>query len=729
MKRLSSLVVAPLAALTLMGCDPQGFDNTTAQDTTPPPPTHTAGAQPEADTNGPERLLDIQIRLESGSGQRAAGTEAVQARLDPVLIARAKHHAETEVTSADQLVVIGKNQDGDDVYRTVVQDPLEREVEVFDPNTGAIEMKRPVELNAALLRLKIPARLRVDRLVLYRVADGADGFELNRFQEVPVVLEPEAVQPRSSTRSLNQSGVHPVKHNGDSANRVDLVVLSEGYTQSDLAKFEQDVNTIVDGYFAEDIYADYEPLFNVWRVEVASNQSGAGQGAPKDTRFGAHFGCYNIQRLLCVDETEVFDYLRSVLPANAIDKVLVVVNTETYGGAGGQVATMSLAPQAIDLALHELGHSFAKLADEYDYGTCRLREPSNANATTDPNGGKWSHWFDRASNVGVFEGAMYCPTGMYRPTYTSMMKDLGQPFYAVNESQIVRSIYRYVNVLDATAPSASSIELNDGETRTFTATPVSNLNGTAEVTWYLNGQAVHRGPQFDFVGSDHGSGTHTLKAVAKDTTDRVIKDPDNRLTASRTWTIALADSGQSCDRAPGVPGAFASSDVGSDDFQLSWDASQGAESYHVQKWSGYQWFDFKETTDTTVRLRSGQAGRTDYFRVYAENPCGSSAATNWISVRYPVCTAVPEQPTGLQAQDVRSTQYMLTWWPVDGAEEYRVEIWNGYDRRWDELVTTQDSWSRIDNLRAGTVQYVRTVAVNSCGESEATPYIRVQTPY
>jgi len=726
MKRLSSLVAVPLTTLALLGCEPQGFDNTAENAQSTPPPNDATSSQPMTELDGPERLLDIQIRLEAGSGRDVAGSGAVEARLDPVLTARAKHHAESEVTSSDQLVLVGLDRDGEEVYRAVVKDPLEREVEVFDPNTGSVEMKRQVEQASALLRVKIPERLHVDRLKLYRVDEAAEGFDLRHIQDVTVVPAPEAVQPRSTSRSLSANGVHPVKQSGDSANRVDLVVLSEGYTQNDLQKFEQDVNTIVDGYFAEDIYSDYEPLFNVWRVEVASNQSGAGQGAPKDTRFGAHFGCYNIQRLLCVDEAEVFDYLRSVLPSNAIDKVLVVVNTETYGGAGGQVATMSLAPQAIDLALHELGHSFANLADEYDYGNCRLREPDNANVTTDPNGGKWSQWFDRASNVGVYEGGMYCPTGMYRPTYTSMMKDLGQPFYAVNESQIVRSIYQYVDVLDSTAPAPSSITLERTGSQTFSTSLVSNRNGTATVQWLLNGKVVHNGSSFDFIGADHAEGTHTLKAVARDTTDRVIEDPDNLLTVSRTWTISLTGSGQSCDRAPGVPGSFTSSDVGSDGFQLSWDASRGAQLYYVQKWSGYQWNNFKETTETTLSLNAGQ---TEYFRVYAENDCGTSAATNWISVRYPVCTAVPQQPTGLQAQDVQSTRYMLTWWPVDGAESYRVEVWNGYDRRWDELLTTTDSWSRINNLRAGTVQYVRAVAINSCGNSEATPYIRVQTPY
>lgn len=728
MRRLSRLIALPLAAMALMGCDPEGFNATPDSEQTPPPSNGDTGTDAPSVSIGPERLLDIQIRLESDGGRTAAGEATLQAKVDPVLTARGKHHAKTDVTAADQMVAVGYNADGDEVYRTVVRDPLERTVEVFDPDTGAVESKQSVEPSSALLRLKVPARLAVEKLTLYRVDAGTDGFELHRFQDIDVTPAPESRQPQASSRSMDANGVFPVRQTGDSANRVDLVVLSEGYTDRDLAQFEQDVNTIVDGYFAEDVYSDYEPMFNVWRVEVPSNQSGAGQGAPIDTRFGAHFGCYNIQRLLCVDESEVFDYLRSVLPANAIDKVLVVVNTETYGGAGGQVATMSLAPQAIDLALHELGHSFANLADEYNYGTCRLREPSEANATTDPNGEKWSHWFDRTTNVGVFEGAMYCPDGMYRPTLTSMMKDLGQPFHAVNEEQIVRSIYEYVDVLDTTAPAPASITLDQNDTQTFTASPVSNRSGTAEVRWLLNGRAVSQGSTYDFIGSQHNPGTYTLTADARDQTDRVIEDPDDLLSARRTWTISLTDSGQSCDRAPARPTDFSAGDTGTTSVRLSWGASQGADTYWVQAWNGYEWSNLTKTTDTSITLNEGQAGQTDYFRVYAENECGTSGATNWIRVEYPACTSVPGTPTGLQAQNVYSNGYTLTWWAVDNADSYRVEIWNGYDRTWDEYVTTSQSWYHFNSLNAGTVEYVRTVAINSCGESNPTAYVRVQTP-
>jgi len=54
---------------------------------------------------------------------------------------------------------------------------------------------------------------------------------------------------------------------------------------------------------------------------------------------------------------------------------------------------MSMNQAALKVALHEVGHSFGKLADEYNYGTCRTTtEPSAANITLDPNGSKWKHW-------------------------------------------------------------------------------------------------------------------------------------------------------------------------------------------------------------------------------------------------------------------------------------------------------------------------------------------------
>ncbi|WP_020407121.1 M64 family metallopeptidase [Hahella ganghwensis] len=778
-----------------------------------------------------ESITELQIQLErtqiysANPGNLAAG---VSASVTEKVAKQAKYYEDDEIVSTDQLMVIGKDADNQIVYRQVVDNPLLLHAESFNPDTGEIETAEEIVKDSGTLRLEVPDQKNIRTLELNTIDKQDNGYQFNLLQRINLGKNHKATMSESvSLQAQGANGVFSVFQTGESENRADLVLLSEGYTASDLAKFEADVQNIVEGYFDEDIYKEYKNHFNVWRVEVASNQSGAGNGSPIDTKFGAHFNCYNIERLLCVDESKVLSYLRSVMPANAMDKVLVVVNTEKYGGAGGQVATMSLAPQAIDLALHELGHSFAKLADEYDYGTCRVYEPDNANATADSSGAKWRHWSDIDANIGVYEGAMYCPSGMYRPSNTSMMKVLGQPFYAVNESEIVRRIYGRVDVIDAVEPVQSDIAMNKGESRDFNVTPVDTTSRTVSTQWYVNDQKVGDGASFTFNSSQYQEGVYTLKVVSADKTSRVIKDPDQLLVAQNVWTINLGDSGSTCDeapatpsglattdvgstsfsfswntvstaesyrtdiwnesasrwdtlkvttdtavtatdleagstqwvrvaaknacgesspsgyitveltdnqdctQAPGTPGAFAASDVSNGRFTLSWSAADGATSYTVQKWTGWEWQDHQETDSTSLTLTATNKGTTYYYRVYGKNQCGNGQATNWIKVEIPEeksCSTPPAKPTGLRTPYLYSTWYRLDWPKVDGATQYEVQTWDGYSRTWKSHTTTEQNYVDFYNLQGGYTYYPRVVAKNACGASSPSNYLSVTLP-
>ncbi|MDG9671524.1 M64 family metallo-endopeptidase [Hahella sp. CR1] len=778
-----------------------------------------------------ESVTELHIQLDRTQVNAANPSDlsaGVNASVKDKIAKQAKFYQDDEIVSDDQLMVIGKDAEGREVYRQAVDNPLLMHAEAFDPDSGQVEIAEEIVKNTGTLRLDVPNRLDIRTLELNAIKKQRSGYQFNLLQRIKLGKKQTAQTAASvSLEARADNGVFSVFKTGDSENRADLVLVSEGYTSSDLSKFEEDARKIVEGYFGEDIYKEYKNHFNVWRVEVPSNQSGAGNGGPIDTKFGAYFNCYNIERLLCVDESKVLNYLKSVMPANAMDKVLVVVNTEKYGGAGGQVATMSLAPQAIDLALHELGHSFAKLADEYDYGTCQVHEPDNANATANSSGAKWRHWMDVDSNVGVFEGAMYCTRGMYRPTQNSMMKELGQPFYAVNESEIVRRIYGRVNVIDAANPAQTDISMGQGESRDFSVTPVDTASHTVKTLWYLNEQQVGEGASFTFNSGKYQEGVYKLKAVAADKTSRVIKDPNKLLIAENTWTITLGDSdsgckeapatptglasanigatsfsftwsavsgaesyhteiwnesaskwealedtaettvsvngleqgstqwvrvsaknacgastpseylaveltdSQDCTQPPGVPGAFAASDVNDGRFTLSWSAADGAASYAVQKWTGREWRDHKETDATSMEVTASRLGTTEYYRVYAKNQCGSGQATNWIKVVIPQskgCTNPPAKPAGLQSSYVYSTQFRLTWPKVTGATQYEVQTWDGYARSWKPYQSTQGNYVDFYQLQKGYVYYPRVVAKNACGASTPSNYLTVRLP-
>ena len=172
------------------------------------------------------------------------------------------------------------------------------------------------------------------------------------------------------------------------------------------------------------------------------------------------YGCFGIDRLLCI-HTGKAQAAAAVAPAN--DIILALANSTRYGGAGyANLATLAGSnTAAIEIALHEFGHAFSGLADEYDYGdgaTYTGPEPSEANtsiynaATQLAIEAKWHRWMD-LPHVDTFEGAAYNQFGIYRPTVNSKMKSLGRPFEEINVEQLVLTMYEHVHPIDDATPS------------------------------------------------------------------------------------------------------------------------------------------------------------------------------------------------------------------------------------------------------------------------------------
>lgn len=194
--------------------------------------------------------------------------------------------------------------------------------------------------------------------------------------------------------------VTTIRNNGDSANRVDLVVLGDGYTAAELGKYATDVENAVQGFFAQEPFKEYQRYFNVHRVDVTSLESGTDhpEDVPpisKDTAFDATYNCAGIERLICVDVSKVYTVLYNSVGADQRDMVLVLVNDTEYGGSGGSIGVASLNPSVIELVLHEIGHSFGLLADEYETQppSCNnVVEPPEVNVTreTDRDLIKWN---------------------------------------------------------------------------------------------------------------------------------------------------------------------------------------------------------------------------------------------------------------------------------------------------------------------------------------------------
>jgi hypothetical protein len=367
--------------------------------------------------------------------------------------------------------------------------------------------------------------------------------------------------------------VTTIRNNGSSANRVDLVILGDGYTSAELGKYATDAEQAVQGFFAQEPFKEYQKYFNVHRVDVTSAESGADhpENTPptsKNTAFDATYNCGNIERLICVTVSKVQTALNNSVRADQRDMVLVVVNDTKYGGSGGSISVASLNSAVIELVLHEVGHSFGLLADEYETQppTCNNTvEPSEANATrqTNRNQIKWNAgsgpptgWIDPATPVpttstnlgvpGLYQGAKYCPTGLFRPTFNSKMRTLGPPFEQINEEQLIKRVYNWVSPLDSSTPQPSDITLALGNNQAFKVTVPTPNTHALSVTWYVDRSQAATGLTFTFNSARFGAGPHTVQVVVDDPTPKVRNDPADVLREARTWNITVNAPALNC---------------------------------------------------------------------------------------------------------------------------------------------------------------------------------------
>ena len=346
------------------------------------------------------------------------------------------------------------------------------------------------------------------------------------------------------------SAVTTLVDNGPVENRIDLVFVGDGYTAAELTQYAGHIDAIYPTFMAEHPLDAYASYFNIHRVDVVSNESGVDndpvQGVSKDTKLNMGYWCGGTERLLCVSVN------RAKTQANNApdwDQILAVANSSKYGGAGyddlGTLAGNNSS--TLEVALHEFGHSFPNLADEYDYGgpsTWPGNEPGEWNVTTKTiaqltaNQSKWYRWLD-LPHVGAYEGAKYSSFGIYRPTSNSKMRSLGRPFEEVNAERFIREIYRNVDPIDdASAPGFYS------SSDTLFVTPMRPSYHALDIQWSLNGVPIPdaTGETLDLSTLGVRLGMYTVTVTVVDNTP-LMRNEINRtnvMTSTRSWTLLAA---------------------------------------------------------------------------------------------------------------------------------------------------------------------------------------------
>ena len=239
--------------------------------------------------------------------------------------------------------------------------------------------------------------------------------------------------------------IEKLRYSGDPSHKVDIAILAEGYTWDEMDKFVNDAKRLTDSLFTINPFLELRDQFNVYALKTASIESGTdipGEHIYRNTVFNSSFYTFNISRYLTISDMKTVCDMAAEVPW---DQLIVLVNSSRYGGGGfynsNNVCTSDhkLSPNVF---VHEFGHGFAGLADEYytsevtfdDYYNLKV-EPWEPNLTTLVNFDiKWKSMIDRAipvptprtgkyeSVVGAFEGGGYRSKGIFSPMEDCRMK-------------------------------------------------------------------------------------------------------------------------------------------------------------------------------------------------------------------------------------------------------------------------------------------------------------------
>ena len=255
---------------------------------------------------------------------------------------------------------------------------------------------------------------------------------------------------------------------GNPENSVDLAFIAEGYRTEEMGKFRNDVRKMADILFAEPPFSNYKNRFNIWAVEAISAESGTdipGERHYVNTALNSSFYTFNTDRYLTTQDIKSVNDYAAVVPH---DNIIILINSSKYGGGGvynyytGTTTDAELSPKVF---IHEFGHGFAGLADEYytsDVAYVEFYplnvEPWEPNITTLVNFGlKWGKMIpegvpvptpseEKYRNItGVFEGGGYSAKGIYRPEMDCRMNSNSEKgFCAVCRDAIKKMIEFYI---------------------------------------------------------------------------------------------------------------------------------------------------------------------------------------------------------------------------------------------------------------------------------------------
>lgn len=258
------------------------------------------------------------------------------------------------------------------------------------------------------------------------------------------LLVADAIRPRLEQRTLHRGG--------DPARAIDVVILAEGYTDAEADSFFHHAAVAAREILGYAPFSDSADRFNFTALFTPSRDSGVSIPAEHrwaDTAFGSHFHTFYSERYLTTPRVW---RLHDAAQAVPYEHIIVLANTPHYGGGGiynNYTLTAARHPDFRPVVVHEFGHSFGGLADEYFYDDDVMEdtyptdvEPWERNITTLCDfTGKWENLLPEGTPVptrpadmgrypvGVYEGGGYSARGVYRPAFECRMRNNSYPVF------------------------------------------------------------------------------------------------------------------------------------------------------------------------------------------------------------------------------------------------------------------------------------------------------------
>jgi len=376
---------------------------------------------------------------------------------------------------------------------------------------------------------------------------------------------------------------------GPSANRVDVVVMGDGFTKKHLRAFDDLSNDLPKVFEKHHVLGEYYTYFNFLRAALVSADSGADEhGREYDTILDGQNGGFENNQAM-VDRAKVQGLLTAIPEHDELAIVYVFSGTIGSGGAG----VACIGNRSEESILHHWGHAFAGLSDEYaSYARHEGQTPEGINVfdSDDPDRVPWRHWLEaKARGIGTYQGADGVERGVWKPTNNCAMTG-GTDFCPVCREALILRIHRNVDPIEGCTPpphatdTATSLQATDKLEFEVSAL-VPNSHGL-QISWYVLAEAdvpeapmsIHgvrgvpdrrsRGPlqaiearpaarirsskreknSFTFKPGDHDPGRYRVVCRVLDNTrirgDKlpwVLKDEHGLLESERAWWVVVPE--------------------------------------------------------------------------------------------------------------------------------------------------------------------------------------------